>query len=616
MIFETTRRCNTRYEQELKKQEHPYADWIRHYESGEDQEFYTPIYGQEPYIVAVVGEGALSSRAKGYFSEAFHNPDVIIAYGDEDIMDDGGDRTDPWFQPEWSPDTFLSHFYMGHAVAIRKEFAPKESITTIKELYQTLVHIINQLLIEKRSLAQAIYHIPRIVYHGIKVVEPLGIGPEYESIQNGCLLQASYDLENQEELVSIIIPSKDHSELLNNCLSSIVTYTKGIAYEIIVVDNGSCEEEQRNIQTLQSKIPFQYIVEPMEFHFSKMCNLGVAHAKGKWILLLNDDVEAIEIDWLSKMLHVARRTHVGVVGAKLLFPMRKHEEVPCIQHIGVTNIGVGPVHKLIGEKDNDCYYHGVNQGQWNKVAVTGACFLVERGLYEQYGGLSETFKVAYNDVDFCMRLGAAGYYHVVCNDVVLLHHESLSRGNDLTCREKTKRLERERTALYEHNPKYCDEDPFYSPHLIQDADYYECNSMLPCDQKEYLAVPVKKGVKPLPARNKIHPFYYIEKCEVKYGIVTVAGWSFLNEVNNACYDTYICFQNKKKSMWNFQVMPKYRRDVAKLAERQINNGLSGMVVRFAQKCLPNGEYEVVLKKKNKVTGYVQYVHTGRYLLIE
>ncbi len=616
MIFNTTKRCNERYEQELKRQEHPYADWIVHFETGEDEEFYAQNSMPESYTVAVAGNGTLSERAHGYFTKAFSNPDVIIAYGDEDVQDKDGQRKDPWFQPEWSPDTFLSHFYMGHAVAFRNEYAPKEPITTVKDLYEAVSNVINKLILEKRSLKQAIYHIPRMVYHGTESVEMLGMGSEYKIIQKKSLLQGNNLPEYKDAIVSIIIPSKDHSALLETCLSSIEKFTQDMNYEIIVVDNGSCEEEKQLIQNLQTKISFQYIYTPMEFHFSRMCNLGVAQAKGKWILLLNDDVEAIEANWLSKMVAVARRTHVGAVGAKLLFPKSEQEDTYCIQHIGVSNIEVGPVHKLIRERDNKCYYHGANQGQWNKAAVTGACLLVERALYEQYGGLSEAFQVAYNDVDFCMRLGAAGYYHVVCNDVVLLHHESFSRGNDLVSEEKTKRLEQERTALYKNNPMYCDYDPFYSSYLIQDADYYECGSMLPCDRKDYLAMPVRKGVKPLPARNKIHPFYYIEKCEVNKGIVTVSGWSFLNEVNNACYETCICFQNKKKSMWNFRVMPKYRLDVTKLAEDQINNGLSGMVVRFKQEHLPKDTYEIVLKKKNKVTGYIQYVHTTKYLVIE
>ena len=208
-------------------------------------------------------------------------------------------------------------------------------------------------------------------------------------------------------VVSVIIPSKDHPEVLEKCLRSFRNKTQYRYYEWIVVDNGSSEENREKMEALQKVYGFTYIYEPMPFHFSKMCNLGEKKAKGDLLLLMNDDIEIIEGSWLERMAGQALLPHVGAVGAKLWYAGTEK-----IQHAGVTNLKIGPSHKLVTFPDEEDYYFGRNRVTYNVAAVTAACLMVSRQKYERVGGLDESLPIAYNDVDFCFKLLEAGYVNV------------------------------------------------------------------------------------------------------------------------------------------------------------------------------------------------------------
>ena len=186
-------------------------------------------------------------------------------------------------------------------------------------------------------------------------------------------------------MVSIVIPSKDNPGVLSTCIHSILEASTYRNFEIIVIDNGSSIKNKERIHLMLSQMQeecrFRYIYEPMEFNFSAMCNKGAALAKGDYILLLNDDIEIIQEDWLDKMLEKAMLPHVGAVGVKLLYP-GSHT----IQHAGITNIRLGPAHKLQFRDDRTDYYFLRNRLSFDVLGVTGACLMVKKNVYEAAGG--------------------------------------------------------------------------------------------------------------------------------------------------------------------------------------------------------------------------------------
>ena len=294
----------------------------------------------------------------------------------------------------------------------------------------------------------------------------------YEDLKRSAYVRRGWKLA-PEGKVSVIIPSKDNPRVLSTCIHSVMEGSTYRDFEIIVVDNGSNAKNRARIEQmremLQEKYRFVYHYEPMEFNFSRMCNLGVSYATGDYILLLNDDIEITQDDWLEKLMEKAVLPHVGAVGAKLIYPGTE-----IIQHAGITNIHLGPAHKLQFRSDALEFYFKRNRLAMDVLGVTGACLLVKRSIYEQAGGLSEKLRVAFNDVEFCYHLHEMGYYNVVRNDVCLTHHESLSRGADDST-EKLRRLHMELNLLYELHPSVYGRDPFYHRYLIKDvldAEFY------------------------------------------------------------------------------------------------------------------------------------------------
>ena len=269
-----------------------------------------------------------------------------------------------------------------------------------------------------------------------------------------------YEVTGQP-LVSIIIPSKDHPEVLRQCIDSIREFTRYSHYEILVVDNGSSEENRRDIGEYLAAAGARYIYEKAEFNFSKMCNTGAACAHGEYLLFLNDDIEIFQPEWLERMLGQAQQPHTGAVGAKLFYPF-----TTTIQHTGVANLRTeGPVHSLMTCEDSVPYYLGWNWIDRDVIAVTGACLLLAADKFRQAGGFDEDLAVAYNDVKLCFALHRMGYYNVVRNDVVAYHHESLSRGTDQEDDSKLIRMYDERQAVYAVFPELRGKDPFLNENL-------------------------------------------------------------------------------------------------------------------------------------------------------
>ena len=404
-------------------------------------------------------------------------------------------------------------------------------------------------------------------------------------------------------LVSVVIPSKDHPEVLERCLKSFREKTDYRYYEWIVVDNGSNDENRAKMELLRKKYGFTYLYEPMPFNFSKMCNMGVAQAGGDLILLLNDDIEIIERSWLRRMAGQALQPHAGAVGAKLWYANTQN-----IQHAGITNLQIGPSHKLITFPDDRDYYYGRNRITYDMIGVTAACLMVSRKKYEEVGGLDETMAVAYNDVDFCFKLIEAGYYNIQRNDAVLYHHESLSRGLDEQDEEKWKRLLAEKEDLYSRHPQMNGSDPFYHRALIDNASDYVCNYKFPYEEhlltapvepmQDWMTNKVNKGLLRLTVdraelQHKIHAD--------EPDIVWIMGWCYVPGMDNACYDKRVLLRRddlpgsgRGGSAADYSAVPSnwHRRDVEAILPTEHNIGLAGFVLRIRREDLPEGTYRV------------------------
>lgn len=434
------------------------------------------------------------------------DPETDFIYSDEDKIDsEGVRRHEPFYKPDWSPDTLMSLMYTCHLGVYRTSLA--RDLGGLRVGYEGAQDYDFALRFTERT--DRIAHISEILYHWREREESTALSAKAKTYVGGNAYKAKQDaltrrglkgdivpvkkeaqlrvryISGKKPLVSIIIPSKDNYKVLSRCIRSIKDRTEYENYEIVVVDNGSTSDIKEKVIRLlavdadtsgnanaERTSPdgagseiyegerARYIYSPSEFNFSKMCNMGAAAAKGDMLLFLNDDTRVINGDWLGLLTGHAELSHVGAVGAKLLYPRGKK-----IQHTGVINILSGPVHAFGGFSDKLSYYFGRNRLDYNWLAVTGACLMVSREKYDEVGGWNEDMAVAYNDVDLCFRLYEAGYYNVVRTDAVLIHYESVSRGIDFDNPDKFRRLMRDQDLLYKLHPDLGRTDPFYNRNL-------------------------------------------------------------------------------------------------------------------------------------------------------
>ncbi|MDD6811576.1 MAG: glycosyltransferase family 2 protein [Lachnospiraceae bacterium] len=273
------------------------------------------------------------------------------------------------------------------------------------------------------------------------------------------IFRIKYEIEGNPK-ISIVIPNKDHCEDLRRCVSSILEKSTYDNFEIIIVENNSTSDEIfKYYEELRQNSLIQIVEYRGEFNYSRINNLGVSRATGDYILLLNNDTQVITIDWMEELLMYAQRKDVGAVGAKLYY------EDKTIQHAGVV-IGLG-AHRTAGHthyrvSSNNLGYMGRLCYAQNVTAVTGACLMVKKEIYDKVGGLDETFAVSLNDVDFCLKLRKAGYLNVFTPFAELYHFESISRGLD-DKGEKAKRYNEESERFREKWKKELENgDPYYN----------------------------------------------------------------------------------------------------------------------------------------------------------
>lgn len=420
------------------------------------------------------------------------HPDYDFIYSDEDKIDEKGKkRRDPFFKPDWSPDTFMSYMYTCHFSVFRKKVLDElggirvgfegsqdyDLVLRLMEKTNRIGHVPKILYhwrTRKESTANNLGAKPYIVESTIKAKEEAlvrrGLKGHLERIQEVEQYRIVYEPQNNPK-VSIIIPSKDNYNILKQCIESICKYTTYDHYEIIVVDNGSNEEQKNRYMSLLEKHNCRYHYDKKEFNFSYMCNEGAKEATGSYLLFLNDDIEIPcgQSHWLSNMLGQAQVSYTGAVGAKLIYPGTN-----LIQHAGVLNLPIGPGHALHRMDDGWNCYWGRNILDYNYSAVTGACYMLSKAKFEEVHGFDESLPVAYNDVELCFKLLEHGYYNVLRNDVKLVHHESVSRGYD-EAPEKAARLKRERERLYQMHPNFVGYDPCYNPNLTVDKGDFSLN---------------------------------------------------------------------------------------------------------------------------------------------
>lgn len=555
------------------------------------------------------------------------NPQIQVIYADEDECNrEGNARMNPWFKPEYSPDTLLSYFYFGSLVAIRRSSLEEVSVakgrtnlkalngaagSTTKTCRQKLYALILQVCF--RLKREQIYHCPRILTTS-PAITYWGFEEEYEGVK------AEYERllpKRSVQGVSIIIPSRDNPEILRQCIESIVRFSQDTDYEILVVDNGSGEENVSRIERLGQEYGFCCIYQPMEFNFSRMCNLGAAQSKKDLLLFLNDDCQAIEPGWLKRLGEAAACSHVGAVGSKLLYPKSK-----TIQHCGVYGLYLGPVHKLQFKEDSRVYYDRRNRGIRNVLAVTGACLMVRREVFLQAEGFSEKLQVAFNDIDFCWRLYELGYDNVIHNEVRLWHHESLSRGSD-EGEEKLSRLIKEKRLLYERHPGLWNRDPYYHREftdVILDVNFsfnYEYNKGF----REVLE-PIK--MKRLPRKLRwddcVSPTleyagraadWWLDGDDRKDKLLYFQGNCLVPGSNNACFKIEILLENDTGQRYRISPSRRYRPDVAVNVTDQINVDLSGFSCLVKTDSLPYGTYQILFLAKDLCSGQYLLRRTGR-----
>lgn len=407
------------------------------------------------------------------FSKVLSKEDCDYIYCDHEIVDEAHRPKRPVFKGDFSYDTLRSFNYMGPLIAVRRGFVESVSADQPFSLYDLLLRL-SEVKARPHHIAECLYH---------------QINEDVDLEADGRALNASFERQGimaalvadqqahghrvqyllaQRPLVSIIIPTKDHSDILQTCLHSIYSKSSYENFEVVVMDNNSFEAKTAQLfEKYESKHEnFRVIKADFPFNYSKINNLGVAHARGEFLILLNNDTEVLSSDWIEKMLGFAQQDHVGAVGAKLLFPDHT------IQHAGiVTGVGGLANHVYLSARDDDIGIDGRLRLPYNYVGVTAACLMVQKNKYKSVGGLDEALTVAFNDVDFNLKLVDMGLFNVLLPEVKLIHAESRSRGKDVGA-QRIQRFRTEHEIMLSKWGRYrLENDVFYNKNFSKFVPY-------------------------------------------------------------------------------------------------------------------------------------------------
>jgi len=420
------------------------------------------------------------------------NPGLKLVYSDEDKIDEKDNRMEPNFKPGWNPEMFFSQNYISHLSVLKKEVVDK--IGGLREGYEGAQDY-DLLLRALREIGEGeIAHIEKVLYHWRAAEGSTALCPEQKEytteagvkalrdffqeseritdVERGLLpntYKVSYPLPEEQPLVSLLIPTRDGYDILHKCVESILEKTRYENYEIIILDNQTTDPAtlayfehlkrgHENITVLAYDKPFNY---------AAINNFGVRHARGEIIGLINNDVEVISQEWLTEMVQYALIPEIGAVGAKLYYSN------DTVQHAGVI-LGIGGVaghsHKHF-PKESHGYFSRLKIVQ-NLSAVTGACLLLRKELFEEVGGLDEEhLAVAFNDVDLCLKIRAKGYRNLWTPYAELYHHESISRGAE-DSEEKQARFQSEVLFMKDKWGGMLENDIYYNPNLTNQHENF------------------------------------------------------------------------------------------------------------------------------------------------
>lgn len=417
--------------------------------------------------------------------EMNEHPGTDVVYTDEDkVTMDGKRYFDPHFKPDFNLDMLRCNNYICHIFVVKREIL--EQVGMLRKEFDGAQDF--DFILRCCEKAENIRHVAKILYHWRNHPASTAGNPEskmyaYEAGRNA--VQAHYDrigmkaevsmteqwgryrtklFVEGEPLVTIIIPNKDHKKELKTCVDSLFEKTSYQNFEILIIENNSTGKEifayYKELEAAHENV--RVLTWEKEFNYSAINNFGAEHARGEYLLLLNNDIEVKTENWMEEMLSYCQREDVGIVGAKLLFPNEK------IQHAGVI-LGMGPSgtagHLFYNFPGDQFVYAGRSQTTQDLSAVTAACMMVKKELYQKVGGMDEAFQVAFNDIDFCLRVRETGKLVVFQAYAELYHHESLTRGYETS--QKNKKRFKEEIKLFKTRWKDILEagDPYYNPNL-------------------------------------------------------------------------------------------------------------------------------------------------------
>lgn len=456
------------------------------------------------------------------------NPDIRLIYSDEDKINQSGKRFDPYFKCDWNEDLFYSQNMISHLGVYRADLL--KEICGFREGLEGSQDYDLALRCIERIRSSQIYHIPRVLYHwrvhdnsaaqgkdnkpyahiaGARTLNEhfrrQGVDAHAESLDFG-MYRVRYALPEKLPMVSIIIPTRNQLSLFRRCIKSILNKTTYPNYEIIIIDNGSDDPlALQYFVQLQADPRILVVRDDCAFNYSALNNAAVTSAKGDIVALLNNDIEVISPEWLSEMVSHAMRPGIGAVGARLLYPDNT------LQHGGVV-LGIGGAadhaHRFL-----PCHqygYFGRARVIQSYSAVTGACLVIRKSIYDEVGGMNENdFQVSFGDIDFCLRVREKGYRNIWTPYAKLYHHESASRGYDNST-EKQLRAAKEASFLTQRWLALLLNDTAYSPNLsINISDF----SLSWPPRVDLLGYPCKKTVQQ----------YYLDRVDKAFCLINRKG---------------------------------------------------------------------------------------------
>lgn len=434
------------------------------------------------FIALVDNDDTLPKQALCKVVEALNkNKNLNLIYSDEDKITEDGKRYDPHFKPDWAPNLILNQNYVSHLGVYRRSIASEIGGFRVgfegAQDHDFLLRFIEK--IDEKT----IHHIPEILYHWRAIsgstalqtseksyVEDRGILAVQEALNRRKIpahvssgkYPGLYEIEYlipEKSLVSIIIPTRNGYEDLKQCVDSIIELSTYENYEIIIADNGSDDEKMAKLfssykEKLQER--FKVVLIDIPFNYSRINNLAVEESKGKYLLFLNNDTSVITPSWIEEMVGLAQFDNIGCVGAKLWYMD------DTIQHGGVV-LGIGGIagHAFLNASPNDPGYFSRLYTNYNYTAVTAACLMVKRVDFDAVGGFDEKLTVAFNDVDFCIKVYKLGRYNVWAHKAELYHYESKSRGQEDTP-EKKARFKKEIDFMNQRYGCFLENDPAYN----------------------------------------------------------------------------------------------------------------------------------------------------------